>query len=207
MSKREEIHAHYEPRMIPGRANFDILDWASPESQLTRFEVLAANVDLAGKSLLDVGCGLGDLWAFLKARGIPVAYMGVDLVEKMVAAARDGHGDADFHCGDVFAGDMFEPGSFDVVFSSGVFNLDLGNNVEFLPGAIARLLDLAGECLVFNLLHKRASAGGAPYFYFDPKQVRPILAGLPCRSRILSNYLPNDFTVICDKRQGLGPSS
>ena len=127
-----------------------------------------------------------------------MTYTGVDIVEKMVAAARDDHDDADFHCGDVFAGDMFEPGGFDVVFSSGVFNLDLGNNAEFLPGAIARLLDLTREYLVFNLLHKRA-AGGGPYFYFDPDQVRPILAALPCRSRILSNYLPNDFTVICRK--------
>ncbi len=198
MSKSEEIHEHYEPRIAPGRPHYDVLDWASESSQVSRFEVLVANTDLAGKSLLDVGCGLGDLWAFLKDRNIPVAYTGVDLVQKMVAAARDGHGDAAFHCGDVFGGDMFEPGSFDVVFSSGVFNLDLGNNAEFLPGAISRLLDLAGESLVFNLLHKRA-AGGSPYFYFDPDQIRPILADLPCRTRILSDYLPNDFTVICVK--------
>lgn len=206
MSKTQRIRAHYEPRIIPGRANFDILDWASRESQVIRFDVLAANVDLAGKSLLDVGCGLGDLWAFLKARDIPMAYTGVDLAEKMAAAARDRHTDADFQCGDVFAGGMFEPGSFDVVFGSGVFNLDLGNNAEFLPGAIARLLELAGECLVFNLLHKRA-AGGGPYFYFDPKQVRPMLAALPCRTRIISDYLPNDFTVVCRKRQVVGHRS
>ena len=201
MSKRQEIRAHYEPRIIPGRDNYDVLDWASQRSQLARFEVLAANVDLAGKSLLDVGCGLGDLWAFLKARDIRVAYTGVDLVAKMAAAARDRHADADFQCGDVFAGDMFAPGGFDVVFASGVFNLDLGNNAEFLPGAIARLFELAGEYLVFNLLHKRA-AGGPPYFYFDPKQVRPMLADLPCRIRIIDDYLPNDFTVICRKEAG-----
>ena len=200
MSKRHEIRAHYEPRIVPGRANYDVLDWASQQSQLARFEVLVANVDLAGKSLLDVGCGLGDLWGFLKDRDIRVAYTGVDLVEKMVAAARDRHGDGHFECGDVFAEDMFKPGGFDVVFGSGIFNLDLGNNAEFLPGAIARLLELAGEYLVFNLLHKHAAREAGPYFYFDPKQVRAILADLPCRSRIIDHYLPNDFTVICHSR-------
>ena len=115
MSKTQEIRAHYAPRIIPGRDNYDILDWASRESQLIRFDVLAANVDLVGKSLLDVGCGLGDLWAFLKARDISVAYTGVDLAEKMVAAARDRHRDADFQCGDVFAGGMFEPSSGDTI--------------------------------------------------------------------------------------------
>ncbi len=198
MSKRQKIRAHYEPRIIAGRDNYDVLDWASPRSQVARFEVLTANVDLAGKSLLDVGCGLGDLWAFLKVRGIRVAYTGVDLVLEMATAARNSHTDADFQCADVFAGRMFAPGGFDVVFASGVFNLDLGNNAEFLPPAIARLLELAGEYLVFNLLHKRA-AGGPPYFYFDPKQVRRMLADLPCRTRIIDDYLPNDFTVVCVK--------
>ena len=40
----------------------DALAVGPGQSQQVRFEVLIANVDLAGAALLDVGCGLGDLW-------------------------------------------------------------------------------------------------------------------------------------------------
>ena len=199
MTREEKIRAYYEGRIADGHPNHKILDWASERSQRVRFEVLITNVDLAGASLLDVGCGLGDLWKLLKHRDIPVDYTGVDLSEKMVQAARDRHPDGRFECGDVFAADIFAPAGFDVVFCSGIFNLDLGNNTEFLPGAIARLLALVRRCVVFNLLDKRAALPFDRYFYFDHEQVPTMLSYLPCRTRIITGYLHNDFTVICEK--------
>ena len=68
MSKIKKIRRHYEHRITPERENFDVLDWACAESQQTRFAVLADNVELAGRSLLDIGCGLGDLRTFLDER-------------------------------------------------------------------------------------------------------------------------------------------
>ena len=38
----------------PHRPHFDVLDWADERSQMARFAVLADNVPLAGRSLLDV---------------------------------------------------------------------------------------------------------------------------------------------------------
>ena len=204
MKHRRAIHSHYEPRISPYRAGYDILDWASPESQQARFHVLVENVPPAGKSLLDVGCGLGDLWGFLKDRKIAVDYTGVDLVTKMVEAARQRHPDGRFVCADIFQEDTFGPGQFDVVFCSGAFNLNLGNNREFLPVAIRRLVELSREHVVFNLLHHRARSSDPRYFYFVPKDVRRFLAPIDCEMRFIDDYLPNDFTVICTKTRPAG---
>ena len=201
LGTREAIRAHYEPRISASKANFDILDWASPESQHIRFCVLAENVDLDGKSLLDVGSGLGDLWAFLKTAEARVAYTGVDIVEKMVDAARQRHGDARFVCADIFAEEHFAPGSFDVVFCSGTFNLNLGNEEQFLPFALRRLYGLARQHLVFNLLHERSRFRDRKYAYSRPEEIRKIFQPLGCEVRIVDDYLPNDFTVICRKGQ------
>lgn len=199
--KVEAIVGHYEPRITPGRENYDVLDWASGQSQQERFRVLADSVDLAGNSLLDVGCGLGDLWGYLKRRDIPVHYTGVDLVEKMIEAARAQHPDGQFLCADIFGTDVFGPESFDVIFCSGIFNLNLGNNHEFLAASLPRLLDLARGTVVFNLLHRRALYGEQQeYFHFHPKEVLRLLAPLPCTALVLEDYLPNDFTVICRKQ-------
>jgi len=197
MSKKRNILRHYEPRIRRSRENYDVLDWASAASQQARFEVLVQNVDLDGRSLLDVGCGLGDLWAFLRARRIDVEYTGVDLSGKMIRAARRRQGGGRFIQADVFAEDNpFGPRSFDVVFCSGVFNLNLGNNRRFLTGAIGALMDLAREHVVFNLLHVRAEVQPDRYAYFDPADVAAAIAKHGWDIRVLDDYLPNDFTVI-----------
>ncbi len=199
MSREQDIRRHYETRLSADRENFDILNWASAESQRIRFAVLAENVDLRGKMLLDVGCGLGDLYAFCRERGIEPDYTGVDLSEKMVRAARRQNPAATFLCMDVFTDATFGPEQFDVVFCSGAFNLNLGNNRRFLLTALPRLVDLAREYAVFNLLHERTRCREDGYFYCNPEEVLKMLRNLPCESRLLDNYLQNDFTVICRK--------
>jgi SAM-dependent methyltransferase len=201
-ARARSIASHYERRIVGHRENHDILDWADAETQHKRFEVLAEAVALEGKKLLDVGSGLGDLLAFLKRQGITVDYTGIDIVEKMTKAAKERQPDGRFLVGDIFADDLFEPETFDVVFCSGTFNLNLGNNLEFLPKAVGRMLELTRKHLVFNLLHKRMADDTERYFYCDPAEVLVLLKPLGCEMEILDAYLPNDFTVICRKRPG-----
>lgn len=201
MSREKSIRRHYRRRITRRRENFDVLDWASAQSQQARFAVLTREIDLSGKSLLDVGSGLGDLWTYLKDRHVDVHYTGVDLLKRMVRAAERMHPDVQFLQADIFATDTFGDRRFDVVFCSGVLNLNLGNNREFLPLAAARLLTLAREAAVFNLLHARDTRSDKTYFYYDPDDVTDLLSHLPGRIRIVDDYLQNDFTVICTPSQ------
>jgi SAM-dependent methyltransferase len=198
--REDQIRRHYEPRIGGDLPHHQVLDWASAQSQLARFEIFARNVPLQDKSLLDVGCGLGDLLTYLDSLGLRVRYTGVDLLEKMVQAARSNHPGIDFVQGDIFQANPFEPESFDVVFCSGAFNLNLGNNEQFLPRAVATMLELARQYAVFNLLHSRAASQEQTYFYYHPDQVREMLRDCPCQVRIIDDYLRNDFTVICQKK-------
>ena len=203
MGRLEAIRDHYEPRITPDRPHYDILDWASPVTQEARFRVLADNVSLHGASILDVGCGLGDLRAYLVRRGIDADYTGVDVSDKMVRAALDRQPEGRFVHADLFdpGAQAFPDAGFDVVYCSGIFNLDLGNNVAFVPQAVAVFLRLARRCVVCNMLHKRAGAGDGTYFFFDPAEVLPALRNLAAEVRLIDDYLPNDFTVICYKEQ------
>jgi len=207
MSKRDKIQAHYYPRFSPEKLPHEVLDWASEESQRRRFEVLAENVDLRGMKLLDVGCGLGDLLAFLQERSIRVDYTGVDILQRMVEHCRKRFDIGRFVQADIFSDDAFGPGEFDLVFTSGAFNLDLGNNLEFLPAAIERLLQLSRDYVAFNLLHARSSDREPGYFFYDPQYVLTQLARHDVDVRLLEDYLPNDFTVICRKRRITKPGT
>lgn len=197
--RKEHIRRHYEHRIGKDLPHHEVLDWASAQSQRARFDIFAQNVPLAGKSLLDVGCGLGDLLTYLQDRDTPIQYTGVDILEKMVDAARATHPGHTFLQADIFQACPFEPATFDVAYCSGAFNLNLGNNEQFLPSAVRTMLTLAREHAVFNLLHSRAAASEETYFYYHPDNVRAMLRDLPCTIRIIDDYLHNDFTVICTR--------
>src|ERR1035437_573967 len=99
--RKDQIRRHYEPRLDGNLPHHAMLDWASAESQLARFQIFARNVPLQDKSLLDVGCGLGDLLTYLDSLGLRVRYTGLDLLGKMGPAAKHNHPGHDLVQGDI----------------------------------------------------------------------------------------------------------
>lgn len=198
LKKLERISAFYRPRMDDRRPSYAVVNWASPMTQLARYEILADGVPLAGKRILDVGCGLGDFWAFLQERKIETEYTGVDLLPEMVVSARARRPGAVFHCLDLFGGQAPPRADYDLIFCSGVFSLDLGNNLDFVPQAFARLREFAARpgWIVSNFLHVRAHGQEPPYFYYDPAVLLERLRPLGGIFRLRDDYLINDFTVL-----------
>lgn len=59
------------------------------KTQEARFNALLAIGDLKGKSILDLGCGLGCLYGYLKELGWKGEYTGIDVLDMMVKGARE----------------------------------------------------------------------------------------------------------------------
>ncbi len=202
MKKLDIIKSYYEPNINKNLPDHQVLGWESKQAHNMRFEVLADNVDIEGKSILDVGCGLGNLYGFLKNKGYTFRYVGVDILEAMVERARCKFKDVDFRCLDIFKGNALEGETFDIVYASGIFNLNMGNNIPFLKQALQKFYELSSEFIAFNLLHTDSNDKEDTYFYFHPDQVAEIISTtLPenIQVKIIENYLNNDFTVIIKK--------
>jgi ubiquinone/menaquinone biosynthesis C-methylase UbiE len=152
MHKSDVIRSYYEPNINEDYPDFKVLGWESEESQRLRFDVLVSNVDLNGKKILDVGCGLGNLFEFISSKGIEADYTGVDILEKMIERANKKQLKAKFYKMDIFEANPFKEGQFDVVYASGTFNLNLQNNMEFLKKALIEIFRLSGGVVAFNLL-------------------------------------------------------
>ena len=67
----------------------------------------------------------------------------------------------------------------------------LADNVAL---ADRRLLDVG--C---GLGHRRAPARHTGYVYYEPSEVTAGLGSLSCSIRLVDDYLPGDFTLICRK--------
>jgi cyclopropane fatty-acyl-phospholipid synthase-like methyltransferase len=203
MDKLNIIKTYYEDNMAKGLPEYGILGWESEEAQKLRFDMLLSSVDLNGKALLDVGCGTGNLLEYIRSKGIDVNYTGVDILDKMIKKAKKKQLGADFFLVDIFKDNIFKDNSFDAIYASGIFNLNLGNNREFLTDALDLFLRLSSGVVVFNLLHFASPDREDKYFYFHPDEISEILekySGVIEKVQFIEAYLKNDFTVICKKK-------
>jgi len=202
MKRLDIIKSYYEPNLKKELPDYKILGWESEEAQNMRFDILISHLKIDGKKILDVGCGLGNLLEYINSKNIEVSYTGVDILEGMIESAKRKNLKGSFYCVDIFSDSPFEKESFDIVYASGIFNLNLGNNEEFFREALAHFFDLSGRFIVFNLLHYKSPDRDDTYYYFNPDEVVEIIRGMACsfkKVQIVENYLQNDFTVICEK--------
>ena len=67
------------------------LAWKTKEAQQIRFRELLKDIDLEGKSILDFGCGMGDIIPFILEKTTIFEYKGVDVVSEFITVARVTH--------------------------------------------------------------------------------------------------------------------
>lgn len=61
------------------------LGWGSKEQQEFRFAEVISRLDCTGKSILDIGCGFGDLYNFMKSNDYPFEnYIGWDITPEFI---------------------------------------------------------------------------------------------------------------------------
>lgn len=196
---KELIESYYKDKIKPENPDYRVHGWESGEAALKRFGALFSAVDLTGRTLLDVGCGVGSLFGELKRRKIRCGYVGIDILPEMTAEARRRQPDGVFMTVDLEEENPFGAKSFDVVYASGIFNLNSGANERILTGTVSLFMKIASQAVVFNLLHGRSADREEAYFYTTPEAAAKLLNRLSPRPRSLEfddGYSQNDFTVI-----------
>ncbi|MGZ6467870.1 MAG: class I SAM-dependent methyltransferase [Bdellovibrionota bacterium] len=170
------------------------LAWGSRESQELRFRVFAAVFPLHGKSVLDVGCGLGDFLSFLNREKIEIKYVGVDLTSEMSIAAKRAHPKATFFEGDIRTLPERELRS-DFVFASGIFNWKIDDHEADMWKTITRMYELAQEGVAFNVMSVHAPQKHTENYYAEPGKLLEQCQTLSTRALLRHDYMQHDLTV------------
>lgn len=192
---RDHYVAHFRERLERYGEDVRVL-WNSAASQRERFEVLVGVANLRGKSVLDVGCGFGDLVPYLRERGIVVArYRGIDVVPEMVAIARRRYPDMDFACADLNNEAAEEP-PCDVVLGSGLFFLPHPDWHRYMTASVERMYAHCREAVAVNFLSVHSPRPDEQSIYAEPAEVlRGLQAAITPRVVLRHDYRLNDFTV------------
>ena len=204
--------------------SFRYVFYESQGAQFKRFEVLCSisrrtGQPLTGSSILDVGCGLGDLYRYLQSISSDFDYLGVDLSDSYLRGARQLNPQVCFKELDI----MTEPlQSYDYVMASGIFSDKVTDNETHLFTMLNRMLELAKGGVAFNFLprqsrfayrwqrlrHKLSANRHIVYdtpqdidigelYFYDKRAILRRCQSLPGvrKAYLIANYLPGDATI------------
>ena len=147
--------ARYDRRLDERGPGAFALGWGNETYQMKRFEALLHSLDrrdLEGRAVLDVGCGLGDLLAFLRGRGMaPRSYRGLDINPRFIDEARRRFPDAEFDVRDL----VLEPFPSPVAETGvmlGVINFRHERQWEHAASLVACAFQAVDRVLVVNAI-------------------------------------------------------
>lgn len=199
--ERRSLIDLYEKRLEEYEIDIRTVGWSSRAQQLARFEALCQIADLTDKTLLDVGCGFGDLYSFLLRKKIQIKdYKGIDFSSRMIEIARNMHSDskhAEFEVIDLYKSNIdedFEEG-YDYVIASGIFSFPIKDNVGYLQKMIEKMFKISHFGVAVNMPTTYVDYRDKSLYYFAPEEVFSFCKSLTKRVTLRHDYMPYEFTI------------
>lgn len=177
----------------------EALGWRGEESQARRFEVLASVGDLNGCSVLDVGCGHGDLKGYLTRACSGVTYIGIDQMPEFINVATERYRDPNTY----FFQSDFTVTAFprvDYVFASGALSYRCAS-ARFYFDMIRKMYDAATRAVAFNMLDAGRFPNHPLLVGHHPAEIVAFCQELSPSVELISGYLEDDFTVFAYKHE------
>lgn len=167
------------------RGNVKELGWGSNFSQIKRFIVIKEIIqsyNLESYSILDVGCGYGDLFDFIS----PTRYLGIDIREDAIKLAINKNRPCDFINTTINTIDE----KFTFCVASGIFCHNTENWEEYTKYTISEMKKRSSVVITNFLI--QGGLEKSEMKYIDKNKLSDILG----EHKTISGYLQNDITVI-----------
>jgi SAM-dependent methyltransferase len=194
--EQQLIIQRYNERLHDMGETPQALGWRDSRQQELRFKILAEIGSLEGVSVLDIGCGFGDLLDYFNAseRGV-VSYTGTDLNPALIEVAQKRHMQAQARFLATTDLSQFETGSLDYVFLSGLFNFKIQDNTGFMQDTARESFRIARKGVAFNLLGSYVDFKDDHLFYHQEQQVFEFAKSLTRFVTLRADYPLYEFTV------------
>ena len=187
----------YRARFAQFARSPQTLGWR-PQTQEVRFAAFVAGFSIVTpESVLDIGCGFGDLLAFLRARGWAGDYLGVDIVPEFISEAQThfaADSRAEFQCLDF----MENPGALirDAAFASGLLNHKRGDAHEaYMQRFIGAVAKSSRRYAAIDFISDTSDRRRDDLFYHKPGDVLQIGLKHTKRAELDHSYMPYEFML------------
>lgn len=193
----------YENRLREYGYSEEALGWGKKGRQQLRFSILASHWEMDGKSILDLGAGFGDFYAFAK-KFRPQKYCGIDITPGLVDVGIKKYGgnqNFELICGSVT--DETNIRECDIAIISGLFNfrLNSGKNRLFIEEVLRLAFKKARIGVACNFVTDHVEFRDPLIHYQSPTEILEFALGLTRNVTFVQNYMPFEFTIFIDKRE------
>ncbi len=153
-----------------GKEDIRAMGWHDEEEYSVRFEVVTGVADLEDSSILDVGCGFGGLYNYLKSSDLRhFSYLGIDILPEMIDLAQKKNPTGRFRVADILHDDV---GQYDYVFCIGALNITTQDFDEYFKEMVDKMINIANKAVVLTFLSDRERLAAGPYHFEDPKSLK-----------------------------------
>jgi SAM-dependent methyltransferase len=176
------------------------LKWHSEKAAKQRYEQIVVDIDFNGKSILDVGCGFGDIIPYIADKSDIFSYTGIDFVPEFIKEAKRIYPKHRFLVGNYFKQPLER--KFDIIICSGALNGNYADNLGFRKKAIKTMFNHVKECLVFNMAGRHPKPKTAKHsnvWFADSKTIHDYCKTLSKKVLLKDDYHSNDFTIVMFK--------
>ncbi len=191
----QKVVTLYSERFKSGKLDHKTVGWGSKESQFLRFEVLCRDLELDGKHILDIGCGLGDFIPFLeqKTRG-NFRYTGIDIVPDFISQAHQIHnqGNISFILGDIATENLPKA---DIVILSGALSLRVDDNEALMQQVLKNMFVATKEAVALNFLSTYVDYQQDKNYHFNPETTFSFAKTLSRYVNLFHDYPLYEFTI------------
>lgn len=195
---KEIIVKRYQNRFSQHGNSINALSSGIKSRQAIRFAVHQQLGDLAGKKILDVGCGFADFYQYISANVTGnIDYTGIDIVPEFITENKKNHPQAQFFCDNIFDSDFLEKNQFDYIFCSQVFNnkFEFTDNVSFIKKVIEILQKNARCGVAIDFLTSYVDFQEPHLFYYPPESLFSFAKSLSKRVVLRHDYPLYEFTL------------
>lgn len=204
----EATISRYSERYEALGYNVRTLGWGTTEQQRYRFERVVQVTDPSGRSLLDIGCGFGDLKTYCaEIDRAPSRYVGWDINPDLIEEARRRHPRSEIDVVDLSTRDVTAPVA-EVGVMLGVLNFNLRDsfsNIEFSKLMIGKAFDSVERTLVVDFLSTHRTPGYPAedfVFYHDPSEMLTFVLSLTPNVQLIHDYAPipqKEFLLVLNR--------
>jgi SAM-dependent methyltransferase len=197
--EKQDVIVRYAERIRNFGPIVKALGWRDVNQQKLRFKILIECMEIEDKSsILDIGCGFGDLLNYLLEKKYNVDYCGCDLSPDVIKIASKNHKDINFLQKDILI-DKFPSHSFDYVVMSGLFNYRITDNLKYLKSMVEESFKIARKGISFNLTTNNVDYMDRKLYYYDPMEIFNFCKIFTNKIVIRHDYPLYEFTVCLKK--------
>jgi ubiquinone/menaquinone biosynthesis C-methylase UbiE len=190
--EKKETIERYNERLKKYGYDPKTLGWLKGKQDI-RFYILTEIGIRNNDSILDVGCGFGDLFGFFNKKKMDIKYTGVDINPNLIDIGKKVYPSANFSVMDFEQEDIDK--KFDWVLASGIFNFKLENNEKFIKNMLKKMFDISKKGVAVDFMSSYVDFQNEGAYHTKPEEVFSYSKTLSKRVALRNDYFPFEFCL------------